>query len=122
MKHHLQTVMLAALILGSASGLRAQHPFRGSLLWSVLLCDYTDSPASPRSPADVRDMFTTLGTDGVADYWSRASRQGIVSNRIEVRGFFRVNQTVAVATAKGRWDRFNDCVSAAASGGYTPPA
>jgi hypothetical protein len=122
MKQHLRTVMLAALILGSASGVRAQHPFRGTLQWSVLLCDYTDSPASPRSPADVRDMFTTLGADGVADYWSRASRQGIVSSRIEVRGFFRVNQTVAVATAKGRWDRFIDCVAAAASGGYTPPA
>ncbi|HYN82273.1 MAG TPA: hypothetical protein VES88_12280 [Gemmatimonadaceae bacterium] len=121
MKQHIRTIMMAALIWGPASSGMAQHPFRGSLQWSVLLCDYTDSPTSPRSLTDVRDMFTRLGTDGVADYWSRASRQGIVSNRIDVRGFFRVNQTVAIATAKARWDRFNDCTAAATAGGYTPP-
>ncbi len=116
--------VVAALLLTPAlfSALAAQHPFRGSLRWSVLLCDYTDSPASPRSLADVVDMFTNVGADGIATYWSRASRGGIVSNRIEVRGFFRINQTIATATARGRWDRFNDCVAAASAGGYTAPA
>ena len=120
--HPLPVVLAMAALTTASSPAIAQHPFRGSLQWSVLLCDYTNSPASPRSPADVRDMFTKLGADGVADYWSRASRGGVVSKDIAVRGFFRVNQTVAVATAKGRWDRFNDCVAAAAAGGYTPPA
>jgi hypothetical protein len=115
--------LLALLLIAApCTRLAAQHPFRGSLRWSVLLCDYTNSPASPRSVADVVDMFTRVGADGVADYWFRASRGGIISDRIEVRGFFRVNQTVATATARGRWDRFNDCVAAAAAGGYSPPA
>lgn len=112
----------AVLCAATAALLRAQHPFRGALQWSVLLCDYTDSPASPRAPAAVVDMFTRLGADGVADYWSRASRRGVTSDRVQVRGFFRVNQTVAAATARGRWDRFNDCTAAAAAGGFTPPA
>jgi hypothetical protein len=114
----------AAIAAGAAAGAPAgaQHPFRGALRWSVLLCDYTDSPASPRSAADVRDMFTQVGADGVATFWVRASRGGATSERVEVRGFFRVNQTRAVATARGRWDRFNDCRAAAAASGYTPPA
>lgn len=111
------------LALGSASStVQAQHPFRGALRWSVLICGYTDSPVSPRSLASVQSMFTDPAADGIARFWMRASRGGVVSNRIEVRGVFRVAQTVAVATARGRWDRFNDCRNAAAAGGYTVPA
>jgi hypothetical protein len=123
MSHGGRSLLLALALAGGATrALPAQHPFRGALKWSVLLCDYTDSPASPRTLADVRDMFTSVPADGVAAYWSRASRGGVVSDRIEVRGFFRVAQTVATATAKGRWDRFNDCQSAAQAGGYTVPS
>ena len=116
-------VVPIALALASIAPLAAaQHPFRGSLRWSVILCDYTNSPASPRTIADVRDMFTRLGVDGIADYWSTASRRGVTSDQVQVRGFFRVNQTIATATARGRWDRFNDCTAAASAGGYTAPA
>ena len=122
MKQRRSLMLALALTCGAAVPSLAQHPFRGMLKWSVLLCDYTDSPASPRTLADVRDMFTGVAADGVAAYWFRASRGGAVSDRIEVRGFFRVAQTVATATAKGRWDRFNDCQSAAQAGGYTVPS
>ncbi len=113
------TLWLACAV---AAPLPAQHPFRGALKWSVLLCDYTDSPTSPRTLADVRDMFTSVPADGVASYWFTASRGSVVSNRVEVRGFFRVAQSIATATARARWDRFNDCRTAASAAGYTVPS
>jgi hypothetical protein len=114
-------MMLGSVLLHTEVG--AQHPFRGSLRWSVLLCRYSDSPATARGPVYFTGMFVNRAAGGLASYWAALSRNGVTTNEVAVRGWFTISQTVAQATAGGDRNRmFNDCVAAAASGGYTPPA
>jgi hypothetical protein len=108
----------------------AGHPFRGSAQWSVLLCNYQDSPAVPaRSKADIEDMLVNAGNGGLPDFYSAVSRGALVMSQSAVQGWFKIPMTVADVRAFSHGgpggDRnrsFQLCVDAARAGGYVPPA
>src|SRR4051795_9089967 len=52
------------------------HPFRGSVLWSLVLCRFSDSPPPTRSVADYERLFFEPGAGGAADYWNAVSYGG----------------------------------------------
>lgn len=121
--------MLMAWLALHATLAQAAHPFRGSAKWSVLLCQYSDSPATPvRSAADVQDMLLRTGTGGLADYYNAVSRGSVSMAQSTVQGWFTIPMTVADVRAFSHGgaggDRnrsFQLCVDAAKAGGYTPP-
>ena len=89
------------------------YPLRTHVPWAVLLCQFSDSPAPAETPAYYADMFINRGTGGVADYFHDVSYGNIDFAGSVVRGWYRQSQTQAQEVAKGRGDRFNDCVNAA---------
>jgi hypothetical protein len=119
----------AGLLLHSGLA-HAGHPFRGAAKWSVILCNYTDSPATPvRTPAQVADLFLNPGTGGLADFYAEVTRGSVNMSQSEVRGFFTIPMTVAavrlISQGGPGGDRnrsFQLCVDAARNGGYTSPA
>lgn len=112
--------LLAALaaLLGTAEG----RPFRGSVPWSVLLCQFSDSAAPRHDLAYYRDMLFNSGTGGVTDFWNAVSYGSLNFNGSEVRGWFRETVTLAQSQAQDRNGRVNSCVNAARAGGYNVPS
>lgn len=101
------------------------HPRRGSVKWSVILCQFSDSPAPPHDPTFYRNMFFVAGTGGMADYWSAISNHGVDFQGSEVVGWYRESVTTAQAQARDRNQRWQDCLDAAhnaSSNPYTPPS
>jgi hypothetical protein len=101
------------------------YPLRTHVPWAVLLCQFSDSPAPAQTPAYYADMFINRGTGGVADYFHDVSYGNIDFAGSVVRGWYRQSQTQAQEVARGRGDRFNDCVNAArtaSSGAYSVAA
>lgn len=120
---------LACGALIMAMGSAAAHPFRGSVRWSVLLCDFTDSPPPPRTVAYYQDLFVNRGTGGLADFYADISRGSVVMSASDVRGWFRIPKTAAQTRmfshggpGGNRGLAFQDCIDAARAGGYTMPA
>jgi hypothetical protein len=108
---------------------RAEHPFRGSAKWSILLCQYSDSPATPiRSLAEIEDMLIRPGTGGLADFYGQVTRGSVSMTASSVHGWFTIPMTIesvrAFSNGGPGGDRnrsFQLCVDAARTGGYTPP-
>lgn len=100
----------------------------GQLQWSILLCEFSDNPAHNgpnnelNTASGVTDFLLTRGTGGAADYWNDVSGGRINFWGSEVRGWYRMNSTLANDPNISRWRRVQDCVDAAARNGYTPPA
>jgi hypothetical protein len=99
---------------------------------SVLMCKFSDRPEEPRNIQFFREFLTDagLGTGGLADYVDDQSttgtHQSVVGTRSlkgsTVRGWFTMPVTLQQSTLKTRSARINDCVNAAASGGYNVPS
>src|SRR5271165_2360455 len=111
--------VLAATLFAQAAPTR---PFRGSVQWSVLLCNTSDGGTPPHDAAYYRDMFFNAGTGGLADYYGQISLGGLNFSGSVVQGWYTMSQTTAQETAKSRNDRYQDCLNAAHNGGYTPPS
>jgi hypothetical protein len=112
-----------AILTGIAPSASAR-PHRGAIRWSVLLCKFSDRAAEPQAPAYFRDFLTQggAGQGGAADYWRDVSGDAISLSGSEVRGWYTMPVTVSQSQSKSRWDRIQDCVTAARTGGYTVPA
>lgn len=115
-------LLAASLGTGSASA----TPVRGQTGWSVLLCKYSDVTAEPQNQQFFRDLLTTAGNGrgGLADWFAGQSSGRVTLDGSIVRGWFTMSTTKAQAaeTTRGRDRRIQDCVDAAARGGYTVPA
>jgi hypothetical protein len=116
-------LLLVLGLAGDPAPASAQHPFRGSLHWVVLLCRYSDAPPPTRSIAYFDSLFARPGAGGLADYWGALSRGGVTTREVSVHGWYTVARVTE--TARNNRDRnglFNECVSAASAGGYSVPA
>jgi hypothetical protein len=113
-------IVIAAFLMNSLPA--HAHPRRGSVKWSVVLCEFSDSPAPPHDAAYYRNMFFTLGTGGMADYWSTVSSRGIDFQGSEVMGWYRETFTTAQEQARNRNQRWQDCLDAAHNNGYNVPS
>ena len=97
----------------------ATRPYRGSVPWSVLLCKFSGSPDSAKTPNFYRDMFIQSGTGGLNDYWRATSYAGVNLEGSVVKGWYTVPSTAEQArTELARPDRdrgkfFRECVEAA---------
>jgi hypothetical protein len=98
-------------------------PARGNSGWSVLLCRFHDVPATPQTPTFFNRMFGSAGAGmgGLYDYWSDQS-YGKLRISATVHGWYSMPYTLADEAPKSRWDKINDCVSTAASAGYSVPS
>jgi hypothetical protein len=97
----------------------AARPYRGSVPWSVLLCKFSGSPDSTKTPDFYRDMFIRSGTGGLNDYWQGISYGGLNLEGSAVKGWYTIPSTAKQAEtelAKANRDRlkfFRECVEAA---------
>src|SRR4029450_9564620 len=99
------------------------RPYRGSVQWSVLLCNFTDSSTPPRDVAFYEDMIVRPWTGGLDDYlfsvsYGNANLEGTV-----VRGWYTIPYTLAEENQRGAADRgqpFWDCVNAAQNSPTAP--
>ena len=74
-------VAMLVVMMFSVSVVWAGHPFRGSAKWSVILCNFSDSPPPTRDANFYRKMVVDAGTGGMADYW-----QAISGGAMDVNG------------------------------------
>jgi hypothetical protein len=116
------SMMLLIACFHSAEG----RPFRGSIPFSIILCQSSDSGMPARDRTYFENLVLKTGTGGLADYWRDVSYQNVNLNGSVVRGWYTVPKTTA--EWKGlpdRWDRVKVCEDAAkndASQPYTIPA
>ncbi|MDQ1731368.1 MAG: hypothetical protein QOK10_1527 [Pseudonocardiales bacterium] len=119
--------VLAATGLAAIAVVPATHaaavPARGTSGWSVLLCKFNDVAAQPQTTTFFGQMFGSAGAGmgGLYDYYSDQS-YGKLRISAAVRGWYTMPYTKAQEAPKSRWDKINDCVATAASGGYAVPA
>lgn len=102
----------------------AATPIRNNTAWSVLLCKFSDKPATPQ-PATFFANFLThagAGTGGVADYLTDQSGGRVSLAGSVVRGWYTMSWTLASFQTTDRWTRTQRCVDTAAANGYTVPA
>jgi hypothetical protein len=106
----------------------ATRPYRGSVPWSVLLCKFSGSPDSTKTPDFYRDMFIRSGTGGLNDYWQATSYGGVNLEGSVVKGWYTIPSTAAQGKIESTRDRnksFRECVEAARTSRtnpYTVPA
>ena len=123
----LATISVATLVLLSAPG-HAARPYRGPVIWSILLCKFSDSPVPKHDLAYYQSMFVTPATGGMDDYLKAISYGSADFSGTVVKGWYTINKTTAQESALGgnqRTQKFTDCLDAAAhdrSAPYTPPA
>ncbi len=118
---YLKSLTLASLFtfMMMAPGLAGTRPYRGSVPWSVLLCKFSGSPDSQKTPDFYRDMFIRAGTGGLNDYWQSVSYGGVNLEGSVVKGWYTIPSTVEQARtelAKPDRDRdkfFRECIEAA---------
>jgi hypothetical protein len=98
-------------------------PARGNSGWSVLMCKFHDVAAQPQTPTFFSRMFGAAGagTGGLYDYFRNQS-YGKLLIAASVHGWYTMPYSQAQEAPKSRWDKINDCVSTAASAGYSVPA
>jgi hypothetical protein len=121
LKHSCYLLLVGAMLQLVALPAHA-HPRRGSVKWSVILCQFSDSPAPPHDPTYYRNMFFNPATGGMADYWAAISNHGVDFQGSDVVGWYRESVTTAQAQARNRNQRWQDCLDAAHSNSYTPPS
>jgi hypothetical protein len=120
--------LLAWLVAFTDSAV-AGHPFRGAAHWTVLLCQYSDSPQPPaKTVADMESMLVRAGTGGLADYYAAVTRGSLSMAGSSVRGWFTIPMTTDSVKAFSHGgpggDRnrsFQLCVDAARAAGVTSP-
>jgi phage terminase large subunit-like protein len=119
------TVLGLAVFVGVSTSAEAA-PVRGNTPWSILLCKFSDQTVEQHPPNWFGQFLTPAGagTGGLADYWTSVSNGRINLAGSQVHGWYRMGVTLAQSRAAGypRWQRIQDCVAAARTGGYTVPA
>jgi hypothetical protein len=115
-------VILAAC---AAVAQQTQHPYRGSVPWSFLLCKFSDSPTPPHDTSYYQQMLVQAGTKGLVDYVNSVSYGAADLDGSSVHGWYTESHTTAYEQSQGRYQRLADCVAAASSAHgnpYTAPA
>lgn len=89
----------------------------------VLRCKFADSDAEPYSDQYFREFFGTAGNGkgGFGEYLMDQT-YGRVGVEATIRGWYRMPTALADAKPQDRGVRYDECVNAAAAGGYTAPA
>lgn len=108
---------------GFLPGLQAAAvPARGDSGWSVLLCKFRGESAEPQPPSFFRAFFGSAGagTDNLYDYF-RDQSYGKLKINANVRGWYQMPYTLAQEAPKPRGTKIDDCVTTAASAGYSVP-
>lgn len=114
---------LVGTLVGTG-GPAAATPIRNGTPWSILLCRFSDRPATPQ-PATFFSNFLTdagRGTGGVADYLADQSGGRVSLAGSTVRGWYTMTWTLAQYQSIDRWTRIQRCVDTAAANGYTVPS
>jgi len=115
--------LLLVLVLHSAPA--AARPFRGSVEWSVLLCRHAaDADAQgnpPRDRAFYENLFYKDGTNGLADYMDQVSYGNLNLDGSIVMGWYTMPFTLNQSRTRNRRQIWDDCINAAAAGGYNLP-
>lgn len=120
----LASIIVALIVSSQMETAQAGHPFRGPAKWSILLCNYSDSPATPaRSLTELQDMLIQPGTGGLADFYRDVARGAVTMEQSVVRGWFTIPMTADSVRAFSHGgpggDRnrsFQLCVDAARNG------
>src|SRR4051794_22832909 len=91
--------------------------------WSVILCRFSDVPATPQTPAFFSNMFggAGAGTGGLYDYFKNQS-YGKLKLSATVRGWYNMPFTLAEEAGKSRGAKIDDCVATATAAGYSVPS
>jgi hypothetical protein len=113
-------VVLAPTLFG-----QVQRPYRGSIHWAVVLCEFSDSPAPPHDLSYYQQMITNAGTKGLADYIGSVSYGAANLSGSTVHGWYKESHTLADEQKAGRYQRLQDCLATAAadhSNPFTPPS
>ena len=64
----LLSILVVFVTAGAGFGQREpQRPYRGSIPWAVLLCQFKGDPAPAHAPSYFKNLFT-VGNDGLADW------------------------------------------------------
>jgi len=118
----LLSILVVFVTAGAGFGQREpQRPYRGSIPWAVLLCQFKGDPAPAHAPSYFKNLFT-VGNDGLAD-WLKATSYGAADlNGFSVHGWY----TMAVTSTQDynyshgsnqnsnpRGQRNADCLAAA---------
>ncbi len=95
-------------------------PMKGDTPWSVLLCKFRGTAAEPQNAQFFQGFIT--GLDGVAGYFVDQSRGRVTLRGSVVRGWYQMLVTLEQSRSRSREQRIQDCVDAAAAGGYRVPS
>jgi hypothetical protein len=115
-----------ATVLPSLRAQELQRPYRGTIPWVFLLCQFSDSPAPPNPASYYQQMTVTPGTKGLADYVQAVSYGAADLDGATVHGWYVENHTIAyeknltATSSSGRKQRYNDCLAAAAASKTDP--
>ncbi|BEL03043.1 hypothetical protein Q0Z83_012340 [Actinoplanes sichuanensis] len=99
-------------------------PIRNATPWSVLLCRFSDRPATPQTTEFFANFLTDAGrgTGGVADYLADQSGGRISLAGSAVLGWYTMTWSRAQFDGIDRSVRIQRCVDTAAAAGYTVPS
>ena len=126
MRRMIMTLLVVVVV--AATQAWAAHPFRGSAKWSVILCNFSDSPAPTRDANFYRQMVVNSGTGGMADYWQAVSGGVMDVEGSVVMGWYTEPHTREQALQRSQSNRvqkYQDCLDTArtsTTNPYTPPA
>ncbi|MBK7723662.1 MAG: hypothetical protein IPI32_16030 [Austwickia sp.] len=119
---HLAVAISAVLITAGLAAPAQAVPVQGHTPWSVLLCKFRGLSTEQRPASWFADFLINRGTGGVADYLADQSRGRLDLRGSAVRGWYTMSRSLAESGSISRWQRIQDCVAAAAAGGYTVPS
>jgi hypothetical protein len=122
----------ALLVIGCAvagtlavtGGPAAAIPVRDVTPWTVLLCRFSDKPATPKPVTFFADFLTDAGkgTGGMADYLAGQSFGRVTLTGSTVQGWYTMTWTLAQYQTIDRATRIQRCVDTASAAGYAVPA
>ncbi|GGM58224.1 hypothetical protein GCM10011608_48970 [Micromonospora sonchi] len=121
------TLALFGALVGAVfvtAGPASATPIRNNTPWSILLCRFSDRPATPQPASFFANFLTSTGagTGGVADYFTDQSGGRVSLAGSAVRGWYTMSWTLDQYRTIDRWTRIQRCVDTAAANGYTVPA
>ena len=114
-------VAACALALFAIAANTLARPLRGSAPYTVILCQFTGSPATTITNTLARNFFSAPGTVSLHQYFNDVSRGELRFDDVDVLGWFTAPMTVAQARALPRTQLVQICTSAAATAGRTVP-
>jgi hypothetical protein len=123
MQHRSLTMLFGILVVAAAVSPAAygqNRPYRGSVPWAFLLCEFSDSAAPPHPASYYQQMTVASGTQGLADYVKAVSYGASDLGGSSVHGWYKEAHTTAYEQSQSRYQRLQDCVATAASDATQP--